>query len=876
MPNQIRKRIIPQMHDVRRMDRSGSLVLAKMQPVRSEIERTIPKRETFGSGMMDGARRASLPSTNVIEAPQEIPVEIQQARIYQFGQVFNAEDVPIIQYADSSAWEKKNAVVQEPMIAEESVFLSKESVQPTETYQFGNAFDFDREHMVQQEVVDAKNIFSNKESVLVPKNAVFSPVKLARVGETLELSAGNHLYEKIIKKIEAREKNFGQSFFTVFSWLNFKKSTFSFSGVALGVFLLVISVGFFNKGLKLRDAILGTGKDAYVNLALAKDGMMSQDFQKSAFEFGEAQDKFSAISHEINDLAGIIVPSSRYIPFLSKLSSGDNMAQAGKNVSRMGILAGEIMQTMDTVKNPLNKDNNSVSFLDILKSTDKNLGEILTLVSDTEEKLAKVNVDDIPESQRVQFVELRSKLPEIKIFISSFLESSKIMADVLGENGPRKYLFLFQNNQEMRATGGFIGTYGVLDIFNGRVRNFFIDGIYNPDGQLREKIVPPAPIQKMSATWSLHDSNWFPDFPKSAEKAAWFYEKTGGPTVDGVITMTPNVMQKLLAITGPIEMADFGVTVDKDNFVETVQQEVEVDYDKEVNQPKKILAELAPKILDKIFNARSFSDMTQTLKVLVESLNEKQILIYSKNYEVEKMLSEEGWSGEVLNAQKDYLSVINTNISGYKTDGVIDESIAHQADIQADGSVVDTVTITRHHNGGSLEKDWWNKVNADYMRVYVPKGSQLLSATGQTREFNAPPLDYKKLGFKWDAQVRAEEDSMRIDEESGTRVYEDGDKTVFANWAYVSPQETVVVTYKYLLPFKLDVNMTNKPADTYSLLVQKQSGSRGSQFAGTVTYPEYLQTVWTYPIEVQKEAQKISLTTDLREDKFLGAAFTRK
>ncbi len=876
MPNQIRKRIIPQMHDVRRMDRSGSLVLAKMQPVRSEIERTIPKRETFGSGMMDGARRASLPSTNVIEAPQEIPVEIQQARIYQFGQVFNAEDVPIIQYADSSAWEKKNAVVQEPMIAEESVFLSKESVQPTETYQFGNAFDFDREHMVQQEVVDAKNIFSNKESVLVPKNAVFSPVKLARVGETLELSAGNHLYEKIIKKIEAREKNFGQSFFTVFSWLNFKKSTFSFSGVALGVFLLVISVGFFNKGLKLRDAILGTGKDAYVNLALAKDGMMSQDFQKSAFEFGEAQDKFSAISHEINDLAGIIVPSSRYIPFLSKLSSGDNMAQAGKNVSRMGILAGEIMQTMDTVKNPLNKDNNSVSFLDILKSTDKNLGEILTLVSDTEEKLAKVNVDDIPESQRVQFVELRSKLPEIKIFISSFLESSKIMADVLGENGPRKYLFLFQNNQEMRATGGFIGTYGVLDIFNGRVRNFFIDGIYNPDGQLREKIVPPAPIQKMSATWSLHDSNWFPDFPKSAEKAAWFYEKTGGPTVDGVITMTPNVMQKLLAITGPIEMADFGVTVDKDNFVETVQQEVEVDYDKEVNQPKKILAELAPKILDKIFNARSFSDMTQTLKVLVESLNEKQILIYSKNYEVEKMLSEEGWSGEVLNAQKDYLSVINTNISGYKTDGVIDESIAHQADIQADGSVVDTVTITRHHNGGSLEKDWWNKVNADYMRVYVPKGSQLLSADGQTREFDAPPLDYKKLGFKWDAQVRQEEDSMHIDEESGTRVYEDSEKTVFANWVYVSPQETVVVTYKYLLPFKLDVNMTDKPADTYSLLVQKQSGSRGSQFAGTVTYPEYLQTAWTYPTEAQKEAQKISLTTDLKEDKFLGAAFTRK
>ncbi|HBR71803.1 MAG TPA: hypothetical protein DEA27_03310, partial [Candidatus Moranbacteria bacterium] len=32
----------------------------------------------------------------------------------------------------------------------------------------------------------------------------------------------------------------------------------------------------------------------------------------------------------------------------------------------------------------------------------------------------------------------------------------------------------------MRATGGFIGTYGLLDISNGHVRDFFIDGIFNP------------------------------------------------------------------------------------------------------------------------------------------------------------------------------------------------------------------------------------------------------------------------------------------------------------------------------------------------------------------------------------------------------------
>jgi len=204
---------------------------------------------------------------------------------------------------------------------------------------------------------------------------------------------------------------------------------------------------------------------------------------------------------------------------------------------------------LEQIKNPLENtigDENSVSFLKIFQDSNKNFQEILNLIIDTRKDLEMVNVDDIPEEQRAQFVELKSKLPQMETYVREFLDNSQIFTDILGGNGPRKYLFLFQNNQEMRATGGFIGSYGVLDIFNGRINKFFIDGIFNPDGQLREKIIPPTPIQKISAAWSLHDSNWFPDFPVSAEKAIWFYEKTGGPTVDGIITMTPDVMKNCL------------------------------------------------------------------------------------------------------------------------------------------------------------------------------------------------------------------------------------------------------------------------------------------------------------------------------------------
>ncbi len=663
---------------------------------------------------------------------------------------------------------------------------------------------------------------------------------------------------------------------------NAKGALVSFMGIACGVFLLVFGIGFFNKGMWVKKFVLQRSQEAYGNLAQAKEEFLDRNFEQSSVAFTQAHDRFNDISTQINDLGGVLVKISRFFPYVSKLSSGNYMAEAGKDLSGIGVLTGEIMAMLDGVKNPLQSEEGSVSFLRIFQNTSKNAEEILARLGSAIENLDKVNIDDVPEEHRSEFIKLKNTLPEARDFIASFLDDGRIFADVLGGNGPRKYLFLFQNNQEMRATGGFIGTYGILDIFEGRIRKFFIDGIFNPDGQLREKVVPPVPIQKISAAWSLHDSNWFPDFPTSAEKAIWFYEKTGGPTVDGVITMTPNVLKELLAITGPIEMPEYEVTIDENNFVEKVQYEVEVDYDKELNEPKKILSDLAPRILDKIFNAKNFSDIARTSQALMKNLSEKQILMYSRNYEIETRLSRLGWSGEVLRTNKDYISVINTNINGFKTDGVVEEKISHTAEIQPDGSIVDSVTISRHHKGGDTDYEWWNKVNADYMRVYVPKGSRLVSAEGNTREFNAPPLDYSALGFKRDPRLYAEEESMHIDEASGTRVYEDEDKTVFANWVYVSPKETATITYTYVLPFQISFSR-EKLSDSYSLLAQKQSGSAGSVLVSRITYPEEYASLWKYPdeiSEVQEEnseyVKAIQWETLLEKDRFFGVAFMHK
>lgn len=657
-----------------------------------------------------------------------------------------------------------------------------------------------------------------------------------------------------------------------FAWPEAVKSNLVFVGLAAAVLIFISLNIFVGRGLRLKDAALNKGMSAIASLAQAKDLATQLDFAGSEAKFSQAAQQFQELSQEFSQFSGVAIAAARYLPFVSKLSSGDNLAKAGENFSRVGELSSQIFQILVDVKNS-GKNRENVSYLSIFNEINSRSGEILDNLKSARENLDAINVADLPDDQRTKLIEYKKMLPDAIGFVSAFADNSHILADILGNNGPRKYLFLFQNSQEMRPTGGFIGSYGVLDIFNGRVKNFFIDGIFNPDGQLAEKIIPPAPIQKISAAWSLHDSNWFPDFPVSAEKAISFYEKTGGPTVDGVITFTPDILGKFLEITGPIEMPQYGTTVDSDNFISQIQEEVEINYDREENQPKKILSDLAPIVLDKIFNSGNLSDLSRSMTIIAQSLEEKQILIYARNYDTQKKISDLDWSGEILKTQKDYLSVINANINGYKTDGVIDESIDFESEIQPDGSIIDAVSITRKHNGGDTAYNWWNKVNPDYMRVYVPEGSTLLSAEGQTREFNTPPLDYQALNFHSDPQVRLEEENTEIDKGSGTYISKDAGKTVFGNWVYVSPQESVTITYKYRLPFKADLSGgLGKPA-TYSLLAQKQSGSAGSKLSARIKLPDGAKTIWNYPESVQKDKNVLSLETVLATDKYFGLAF---
>ena len=803
--------------------------------------------------------------------------------LYQKGDTTNKGVIDLRCFSDEKKIknrlvEKSNNAVRE-IVRSENISKSKIIDETVETKNKQIFDDFD---LLSKNSVDISRV-SNEDSddavncLVRERHSVLPNINVPSLGEKHNLSKlenkQDYTVSKKIKEVEKFSADYsdGKKSKIRLSLL-LSKSFASFIFVAILLSSFVFSLSFFQKEIEEKGRILGVGVEAFNSLKQASQSVADNEFDESFRAFEDAKFNFSEVKRLTDELglglAGVINTLSINTP----LSTAKNLSQAGESIA----IAGEnIVRLLDEISG-LDQNNFSSSPIFGFGTI---IDEIAINLREADSNISLINTNYVPEEMREKMKLVQKELPILVDNLENLSEDFEVFTEIIGDKQPQKYLLLFINNSELRATGGFIGSYGILNMENGKVENMFIDGIFNPDGQLKEKIVPPMPIQKISASWSMHDANWFADFPTSAQKVASFYEKTGGSTVDGVISFTPNVIEKILKITGPIRIDEYNMTIDSENFLSVSQMQVEELYDREENKPKKFLADLMPIIFEKMFNNEKLNKQERIqrylefINIVEESLTEKHIMFYHRNPEIENMILKRGWGGQILNSSGDYLSVINSNINGYKTDAVVEEHIDHVTEIQEDGSIINTVKITRVHTGGQSEYDWYNRVNSDYLRVYVPLDSVLLEASGHTVQEYTPPVNYDN--FRIDEDVRRVEDTIKIDLDSGTQIFTESGKTVFGNWVYVSPGEKVEVTYKYELPYKIDFNSFTKPADKYSMMVQKQSGSQGSSFSGTIKVPESWNILWESDGLTTQAQKENYFESKLVTDKIYGVVFSR-
>ncbi len=505
--------------------------------------------------------------------------------------------------------------------------------------------------------------------------------------------------------------------------------------------------------------------------------------------------------------------------------------------------------------------------------------------------LAAVDLNVVPSEYQNSFQDFKVLFAAFVDDTENMIEFVNTMEKVFGSEDFRRYLIVFQNNRELRPTGGFMGSFAVLDVQKGKILSLTVPpgGTYDLQGQLSVRVKPPAPLLLTNNRWEFQDANWWPDFPASAQKMAWFYQHGRGTTVDGVIAINATVFENLLSTLGPITNEKHDVTLDAATALDSLQYKVEVDYDKVSNTPKAIIGDLATQLIADL-PKRDTADALKLLVTLHDSLQNKEIQAYFTDPETQRTMQEFGWSGEMVQTEphQDYLMAVNTNIHGQKSDAKMKQEIEHQADVQEDGSVINTVVIRRTHTG-SVGEIFSGIPNISYLRLYVPQGAVVLDAGGFSTigdaSFRAPD--------QWateDTDLERTEVGRKFDAKTGVEVYSSFGKTVLGNWIVTNPGETSEVFITYRIPSL--VAMSDRPETTpnkwesaffgakssqasrYSLVVQKQSGI-DSDFTSTVIYPEVWHPAWKSREEVELALNGGIFKTRLDRDQIYGIVMER-
>lgn len=298
-----------------------------------------------------------------------------------------------------------------------------------------------------------------------------------------------------------------------------------------------------------------------------------------------------------------------------------------------------------------------------------------------------------------------------------------------GRQGKKSYLVLFLNNAEIRPGGGFIGSFARLDLVNGRAKAFdFETNIYKLDKAFvaaGNNIVPPPELATIIPVWTMRDANLSPDYAKSSEKVAWFYQQESGKKVDGVIAIDTTLFRNLLKVVGPINMPEYNLVVSDQNFLSDVQYQVEIGYYKDKNnwsenEPKKILADMMPKFMSAM--TKNSQTESKVAREIIKAISEKHFMAYSTNGPVEDLLDGVGLAGKILDTTGDYLYLADSNLGGNKSSLNIAETVNQNIEIDEKGNASEKLTISRKHTGGG---DWPGGENINFVQVLLPLSSQI-------------------------------------------------------------------------------------------------------------------------------------------------------
>lgn len=517
--------------------------------------------------------------------------------------------------------------------------------------------------------------------------------------------------------------------------LNLKKNKsvpLFFIFLIVTVFLLANFGAVAVNSATLKGEIISKISKAYT---LIKDG---QD-QLKASDLKSAKESFASASFELNEAHKQVTQINNgvnLIPF-SPLSTGSNLLSAGQDLSEAGVKLIESAETLVETQN--------------LNQTLDQFEEAIHKIRNGQKHLAKVNLNLIPKEYQGQLSEIKILLDNASVKISNYEDYLPTIRKIFGEELPKRYLIAFLNSSESRPCGGFLGSFAIANLKQGALDDLEVFDTYTVDWQLWDNVEAPDALRDYMQTVHLRDSTYLAEFKECATEINFFYERAyNGSSLNGVIAIDETILEKLLAITGPIELQEYGLTLDQDNFFTILQVEIESSKESPTT-PKQILLDFVPKVRKAIFEASP----VELLELLESFIREKHLQAHFFDEKFQKLANEFNLRSSFLAPGKDedFLLITDFNVGGNKSDRYIKDEFIHRSNISSSGEVLDTLIIKRNHGWTykdlqsaylaapklyHLSRDQKSAItyilgageNKNVTQIFVPKGSEFLEVFG--------------------------------------------------------------------------------------------------------------------------------------------------
>lgn len=301
-----------------------------------------------------------------------------------------------------------------------------------------------------------------------------------------------------------------------------------------------------------------------------------------------------------------------------------------------------------------------------------------------------------------------------------------------------RFLLLSQNNAQLRPSGGFIGTYGLVSLGPSGFKLERFEDVYKLPGARSDM---PVPEGMGTRAVYFHLANWWLDFPTTGKTMAelWDTIEPKQPEIEGVIAIDLPTIRNLLKVFGPISVPEVGGKLTAKNVFELLSYAVEVEKSGGQGEEgkKAAVVSFAGAVMKRLFTL-SEEEFIPVMQALATSANEKHIQLYLKDASAQAAMVTAGWSGAIAPAADttDVVAVANAVMrqpakSNLGVAKQLDYDVTLSAQDGAKTTLVLGYTKSADNPLGSLQ-DVFNNL----ARVHRASGTKLTGGSKQIESIN--------------------------------------------------------------------------------------------------------------------------------------------